>query len=245
MQIAPRIWIVGSGQFGLSNAIDCHVYLVGGGGAYFLIDAGVGFEPERIVANVEQAGAKAQKIRGILITHAHSDHAGGARALSEALATEVFACEEEARQLAEGTPETLGLLAAKYSGVYPEDYEYPHHRATVIPDGWRETMGDWSLTAIVSPGHSVGSTVYLLEADGRRDLLSGDAVLAGGKLGLLNCWGSSAEAYRTHFHRIAELNIMGLYPGHHLFTHADGQRHLDRAAETLKGVFLPDHMVAG
>jgi len=242
MQLSPRIWMVGSGQVGLSNPMDCHVYLVGGPDACYLIDGGVGVEPERILRHVYEAGIQAGAVKGILITHAHSDHAGGARALSEAFSTEVLACEAEAKQLAEGTPETLGLVEAKVSACYPPDYEYPHHRATVIPDGWQDAAGDWSIRAVVSPGHSIGSTAYLLEWEGRRDLFSGDIVFFGGKLGLLNCWGSSAEAYRRHFHRVAELNITGLYPGHQLFTHADGQQHLDRAVEALKGVFLPDHV---
>ncbi len=222
--------------------MDCHVYLVGGPEAFFLVDAGVGVESERIMRNVHRAGIEAKAVKGILITHAHSDHAGGARALSAAFAAEVFACEAEARQLAEGTPETLGLAEAKRSGCYPEAYEYPHHRATVIPDGWCERVGEWLIRAVVSPGHSVGSTAYVLESADRRDLFSGDIVFWGGKLGLLNCWGSSAEAYRTHFHRVAELDIAGLYPGHQLFTHAGGQQHLDRAAQALRGVYLPEHM---
>jgi len=240
LRLSEHISLVASGQVGLSNRMDCHVYLVGEPGAYYLIDAGVGVEPEGILGNAERAGVDANEIRGILLTHVHSDHAGGARALSEALSIEVFASEAEAKQLAQGTEETLGLARAKASGVYPEEYEFPHYHATVIADDWSDECGEWSLRAVVAPGHSIGSTSYVLDTPQGRDLFCGDTLFWGGRLGLLNCWGSSAEAYRDNFHRLAELCISGLYPGHQLFAVSDGQRHLDDAAQALAGVYLPE-----
>lgn len=240
LRLSEHVWLVGSGQVGLSNRMDCHVYLVGEGDAFYLVDAGVGVEPECLLANIRSAGVRAAHIRAILLTHVHSDHAGGARALANALSVEVFASEAEARQLAQGTDETLGLERAKISGIYPEAYEFEHHEAAVIPDGWCDGSDGWSLRAIVAPGHSIGSTAYVLETPAGRDLFCGDTVFWGGKLGLLNCWGSSAEAYREAFHRLVELDIAGFYPGHQLFAVADGQRHLDAAAEALAGVYLPE-----
>lgn len=240
MRLSEHVCLVGSGQVGLSNRMDCHVYLVGAGDAYYLVDAGVGVGTERLLANIRRAGVRTEHIRGVLLTHVHADHAGGAGALADALAVELLASEAEARQLAEGTDETLGLTRAKTSGIYPEDYEFRHCHATAIPDGWRDEAGDWSLRAIVAPGHSIGSTAYVLETGSDRDLFCGDTVFWGGKLGLLNCWGSSAEAYRESFCRLVELGITGLYPGHQLFAAADGQRHLDAAGEALAGVYLPE-----
>jgi hydroxyacylglutathione hydrolase len=239
LRLSEHIWLVGSGQVGLSNRMDCHVYLIGAGDAFYLVDAGVGVETERLLDNISRAGVRAEHIRGILLTHVHADHAGGARALVDALSVEVLASDAEARQLAEGTDETLGLERAKASGIYPEDYEFAHCHATAIPDGWRDGAGDWSLRSVVAPGHSIGSTAYILETGRGRDLFCGDTVFWGGKLGLLNCWGSSAEAYRESFRRLVELHITGLYPGHQLFAVADGQRHLYAAGEALAGVYLP------
>jgi hydroxyacylglutathione hydrolase len=240
LRLSRHVWLIGSGQVGLSNPMDCHVYLVGGSDAFYLVDAGVGIEPEHLLANLRATGAEEAHVRGLLLTHVHSDHAGGARALSEALSVDVLASEAEARQLAEGTDETLGLERAKVSGIYPEDYQFQHHQAAAIPDGWRDGADDWSLRAVVAPGHSVGSTAYVLETSAGRDLFCGDTVFWGGKLGLLNCWGSSAEAYRENFHRLVQLDIAGFYPGHQLFAVADGQRHLNAAAEALAGVYMPE-----
>jgi hydroxyacylglutathione hydrolase len=240
LHLSEHIRLVGSGQIGLSNRMDCHVYLVGAGDAFYLVDAGVGVETERLLDNVRRAGVRVEHIRGILLTHVHADHAGGAGALADALSVAVLASDSETRQLAEGTDETLGLQRAKASGIYPEDYEFRHCHATAIPDGWCDRAGDWSLRAVVAPGHSIGSTAYVLERTGGRDLFCGDTVFWGGKLGLLNCWGSSVEAYRENLHKLVQLDIAGLYPGHQLFAVADGQRHLDAAAEGLAGVYLPE-----
>ena len=58
MQLTTRVHVVGSGWlgFGLSHDLDCHVYLVNGLTEMALIDAGVGLEVERIVANTVRMG---------------------------------------------------------------------------------------------------------------------------------------------------------------------------------------------
>ena len=92
MRLTPRVHLVGSGATGadLSNSYDCHVYLVDGGGPLALIDAGVGLEPELILANVRAAGFDPAAIETIALTHAHADHGGGAGPLHELTGTEVL-----------------------------------------------------------------------------------------------------------------------------------------------------------
>ena len=93
MRLTPRVHLVGSGATGadLSNPYDCHVYLVDGGGPLALIDAGVGLEPELILANVRAAGFDPAAIETIALTHAHADHGGGAGPLHELTGAEVLA----------------------------------------------------------------------------------------------------------------------------------------------------------
>ena len=42
MRITEGIYLAGSGQFGLSSDLDCHIYLVHDGDEAVLIDAGAG-----------------------------------------------------------------------------------------------------------------------------------------------------------------------------------------------------------
>lgn len=48
MKLTDNVYLVGSGEIGLTNQYDCHVYLIDGGSDAVLIDAGVGIESEKI-----------------------------------------------------------------------------------------------------------------------------------------------------------------------------------------------------
>ena len=58
MNIADRIYLVGSGIMGfdLTDAYDCHVFLLDGGDELAIVDTGAGMGAESIVANVKAAG---------------------------------------------------------------------------------------------------------------------------------------------------------------------------------------------
>ena len=80
MKLTDRIYLVGSGAvgFGMTDPFDCHVYLLDGGGELALIDVGAGMGAEAIVENVRREGFDPARIRHVVLTHAHGDHAGGA-----------------------------------------------------------------------------------------------------------------------------------------------------------------------
>jgi glyoxylase-like metal-dependent hydrolase (beta-lactamase superfamily II) len=237
----PGLHLVASGQFALSHACDCHVYLADCGGALCLIDAGVGLDNERVLRNIRAAGYEPSDIGHILVTHAHSDHAGGCQGLAEATGAQVVCSEPEAKLMAEGTDEELGLILAKHSGCYPQDYVYPHYP----PDGLvsdRETLriGKVEVTCLVLPGHSVASACYLFDGlGGRCVLFSGDTVLFRGLIAMLNCPGSDINAYRESIFRLAEVEFDALMPGHLVFVCEGGMEHVRMAKEALSGVFMP------
>ena len=54
MRIMKDIYLVGSGNFGISNMTDCNVYLVGSEESYALIDAGSGLQTEKILENTRK-----------------------------------------------------------------------------------------------------------------------------------------------------------------------------------------------
>src|SRR5918996_2867844 len=88
MQLGERIHLVGSGAMGfdLTDPYDCHVFLLDGGDELALVDVGAGMGAEAVLENVRAAGFDPARIRHVLLTHAHVDHAGGAarfRALLE------------------------------------------------------------------------------------------------------------------------------------------------------------------
>lgn len=240
MKIMPGIYLVGAGMVGLSHSNDSYIYLLDGGGEPALIDAGVGLEIERIFANIEEDGFDPTKINKVILTHTHADHAGGCKGMREKLRCKIFVPGDEVNLLERGTDEELGLIIAKESGIYSPDYLFPHCSTdVVVSNGDTIWVGELQLRAIHTPGHSPGSTCYLLEHRGKHILFTGDVVFYDGEIGLLNYWGSNLADYRSYINRLANLSVDVLLPGHKLFTLRDGQQHIDRAISALEKLSVP------
>src|SRR5690349_21076539 len=82
MRLTDEVYLVGGGpvkDFGLSNEPDCHVYLIDGGDELALVDCGMaeGDSLERILSNVQRDELDPARIRTLILTHYHMDHAGG------------------------------------------------------------------------------------------------------------------------------------------------------------------------
>jgi glyoxylase-like metal-dependent hydrolase (beta-lactamase superfamily II) len=88
VRLTRGVHLVGSGEIGLSDPWDAHVYLLDGGSELALVDAGCGQRDslERILANVRDDGLDPARITTLLLTHWHPDHSGGAAALRDRLA---------------------------------------------------------------------------------------------------------------------------------------------------------------
>jgi len=245
VRILKDVYMVGSGQFGLSDTLDCHAYLLDGGGECALLDAGAGREPQRLIENLRADGWVEGPIAWILLTHAHADHAGGARALRESTLSRLtgarIACSAfEGQLLCSGSEVELGLDRAVRSGIYPRDYTYEHTQPDVLLEPDQQLrVGRYTVRAIEVPGHSPGSICYLAEGEGQRMLFSGDTVFYGGTIGLGNWAGSSLEDYRRSIGRLQGLGVEALFPGHFLWTLRGGQTHLDRAVENLSLAWVP------
>ena len=82
MKILDDVYLVGSGQMGVSHPFDCHVYLIDGGDELALVDSGAGVEVKLLLANLRRDGLDREKIGKILLTHHHADHSGDARSCS-------------------------------------------------------------------------------------------------------------------------------------------------------------------
>lgn len=240
MRLTEDVYLVGSGQKGLSHRCDCEVYAVDAGEEIVLLDAGAGLAPEVIVANLRADGLEPERISTVLLTHEHGDHAGGAAAFHEQFGATVC-CHAAAKPMVEhGDDRELGLDIARAEGVYPEDYVYQHVTVQrALEDGETVEVGRLTFRTIYTPGHSAGSASYLLDVPGGRALFSGDLVFWGGQVLLLNYWGCDPGACRESLRKLARLGVDLLLPGHHQFTLRDGQQHIDRAAAALAGLYFP------
>src|SRR5687768_16160029 len=92
MKITERLAIVASLQFGICGPYDCHVYALSGTDGLVLIDAGGGSHIDCLLANVASHFPD-RRIEGLLLTHCHLDHCGGAGGIRRRTGCAVFAPE--------------------------------------------------------------------------------------------------------------------------------------------------------
>jgi hydroxyacylglutathione hydrolase len=248
MQLAERIHLVGSGAFGfdLTDPYDCHIYLVDGGSELGLIDVGAGMGAAQVIANVRNAGLKPARIRQILCTHAHGDHAGGSARMRELLPDASLSMSRDVADLIRSGDETgTSLDVAKTAGIYPLDYRLePCAVDRDLREGDQIVIGDLVLECIETPGHANGHLSFLLEHGGLRCLFGGDLVFHGGTILLQNIHDCSLEATVASLRKLRGLAIDALFPGHLAFSLRNGQRHIERANEALDRLLIPNQMIS-
>ena len=170
-QLAPGVWRIPLAPLDLLNAF----LLEGDDGSLTLVDAGAKRSPTTLVAALAGLGKAPGDVTHLLLSHAHNDHAGGARALQEATGGRVLAHERDDVHLREGrmpTPDRstrAGRLLARTGGgrFAPVDTDETFVDGAVLP-----LCG--GLRVVHTPGHTPGHCSFLHLPSGV--LLVGDAL---------------------------------------------------------------------
>lgn len=246
MNLTESIHLVGSGWlgFGISHDLDCHVYLVNGGTELALIDAGAGLECESIVANIRTEGLDPGKLKYVLLTHAHSDHAGGCKFWKDHYGARVFSSPEAARFVSMGDEDGISLSAAKAGGFYPADC---HFLACPVDgellEGDALQVGGCQLRAIESSGHCCGMLSFLMTDENRIDLFSGDTIFHGGKILMTNVYDCDFQQYVKSIQKLGRFSVDGLFPGPLCVAVNRGQSHIQKAVDSLARMTLPPNIL--
>jgi hydroxyacylglutathione hydrolase len=242
MQLTEDVFLVGGGNFAfnLSSGADCHIYVVRSGNELAVIDAGVGLGMDLVLANMARDGLDPARVRSIFATHYHADHAGALARWRRLTGGRVLVSTGSARAVAEGDADAVGLTQAQKGGYYPADYVLePCPVDVAFEDGDQFGVGDLQITAIASPGHCNGHSVFLLEGGERSCLFSGDCLFWGGTIILQNIPDCSIPEYAATMERLAGLEFDALLPGHLTISLRDGKRHVDTAANAFRSLGLP------
>jgi len=248
MRLAERIYLVGSGSngFDLTDAYDCHVYLIDGGNELALVDVGAGMGAEAIVENVKRDGFDPGLIRHLILTHGHGDHAGGAPRMRSLLdQPAIHASGVIADSLRRADEQAISIDVAKAAGIYPLDYRLdPCPVDHELEEGATIEVGNLRLSVFDTPGHSDGHVSLLLEEGGRRTLFAGDVIFFGGKILLQNIHDCRLDALIGSLRKLRRLDVSALLPGHLTLSLRDGQRHIERANQVLDRLLIPEQMVS-
>lgn len=208
--IVPDVYLVGSQPN--------HTYLIDAGAdGLVLVDPGLSSNFDAILAKVEQLGYSRKRIRWVLNTHAHFDHSM-ADGLFQKLGAQVLVGAADADAVERGTRVTANFML-------PADMvaTYPHTRVDWrVADGEELHLGNKTFHAIHTPGHTQGSTCFLLQVEGRNVLFSGDTLLYDHRLGAQGTAYADNQAYVGSLRKLARftLNITDrvhwdvLLPGH-------------------------------
>src|SRR3954454_1330493 len=127
-------------------------YLITSPQGHILVDTVMPEATSQIKANIEKLGFKISDIKYLLNTHAHIDHTGGLAEMKQASGAQMVAGEAD-KPLLEG-------------GYYPGAREetalnFPPVKVDrTVREGDKVTVGDLTLTARETPGHSPGCTSW-------------------------------------------------------------------------------------
>ncbi|HTL53357.1 MAG TPA: MBL fold metallo-hydrolase, partial [Planctomycetota bacterium] len=215
------------GMKAYSRGVASNVFLLDGGSEMALVDVGVPEGVEDILQNVRSLGKDPQRIKKILLTHGHVDHAAGVAEVLKHVDAEVFGHRLTKETLADGP----GIYIHEF---HPDGHlRGPVHR--VIKEGDRFKVGSIDLAVIELPGHTPDGVGYVFELQQGRACFTGDTVIGDqpahrGVIGWMDGhWHSQLTPFAKSLDRVQALELTAFFGGH-------GDAHLTAASvrESMK-----------
>jgi len=163
--LAPRIHMLGRLFPSVAYAVETSEGLV-------LVDSGLEPDARSLREQLSELGMDVSRVRAILLTHAHGDHTLGARYLREMTGAKIHAGQGDSEVLRVGAPRDA------FFSIFPMD-QYSVHATPVdveLTGGEVLELGDTRIEVVAAPGHTPGSTCYLLQRGDLRVLFTGDTV---------------------------------------------------------------------
>jgi glyoxylase-like metal-dependent hydrolase (beta-lactamase superfamily II) len=201
-KLGPGLWHVNSGRTpsDLGNQ-----YVIEAPDGLILIDPNAGLSIEQNWARIKNAGLDPMKVKYVLATHEHGDHAPGAY-LWRVITGARFVCSPEmAWTLQHDIPMTSGY---GFHPPVPTDI-------TVKEDSVLDLAG-FKVRALRLPGHTYGSMGWAFETGGKKYVSTGDLIMPGGVLGYSGSLNFKAADILASLRKLDALNPDVVLGGHGL-----------------------------
>ena len=185
-------------------------YLITSPQGHVLVDTAMPEATSQIKANIEKLGFKVTDIKYLVNTHAHIDHTGGLAEMKQA----------SGAQLVAGAADKPLLEGGYYPGAQEDTaLAFPPVKVDrTVREGDKVTVGDVTLTARETPGHSPGCTSWefsVKDGDATRSALifcSGTVAL--NRLVTNPTYPGIVTDYRTTFARAKDMKVDVLLAPH-------------------------------
>ncbi|MBI1310161.1 MBL fold metallo-hydrolase [bacterium] len=175
-----------------------------------LIEGHAGLSFEREWAAIEAAGLNPRRVRYVLATHEHGDHAPGAYLWRVATGAQFVCSDEMAYTLQHHIPLSTGY------GLHP-----PIPTDITLTADRTLNLAGLQVRAVRLPGHTAGSMGWLFQAEDKRYLAIGDLIMPDGVLGYAGSINFSATDVLSSLRKIDALGVDFVLPGHGPITGPD------------------------
>lgn len=139
------------------GASDVTSFLIATPQGHILLDGGFEETVPIIRENVKKLGFKLEDVKILLHSHAHFDHAGGLAGLKKLTGATLYASAPEAPLLARG---------GRGDFRFGDELTFPPVQADrTYEDGDTVTLGGVTLTAHLTPGHTMGNTSWSMKVE--------------------------------------------------------------------------------
>ena len=137
------------------GASDYTSYLIVTKAGLIVIDGGDAPTGHQVVQNIRALGFDPKQVKILLNTHEHFDHAAGLAEIRRAAAPDArfYASAKDGAIVAAGGRGDPFLKDPRF-------YYEPVKPDVIVKDGDRVSLGGWTLTAHITPGHTPGCTTW-------------------------------------------------------------------------------------
>lgn len=190
--------IIGNIYYVGTNNLACYVIKTNAG--LILLDTAMEESAPIVRANIETLGFQLKDIKIMLASHAHFDHVAGHADMKAATGAKVYATKADAEIMESGGKK----------GFHPTGDYKPVKVDEILKDGEAVGLGEVTMTAHVTPGHTEGNTAWTtqVEESGKKYnvvFTSSMSINPGVKMINNPTWAGVADAYAQSFAKLKTL----------------------------------------